>query len=197
VQLRDQNREYWFNASSLAAYFISTANFCNPLTRRELHPYEIDAVVKLQPKAVKHVLVATYLAHQGLQRFAYENQDADTFSMLEGSADMKLQTILDVAELQLFDFSLESLLGLLDEYEDALADLLSESVSKTRVVCVRHMDITMKRGIFCPYALSTELATIHKRLLASDDGCDCPGPTPPPILVPLLGTALLQRLKFH
>jgi hypothetical protein len=189
------NVEHWYNASSLASYFLSTACFNNPLSRRELWCWEVLKIANKVSSGLRPVLLATYVAREALQKEAYEAQGSGLDAAFEESADDRLQAILGSAEALFFNFNLNSILEELDEYERDLAHLNLISQKKASDLCLRHRDVVAKRGFICPPNLARELGIIYTRILKKNKrgGEQQPPRTEGPCI---LRDVLLRRLEF-
>jgi hypothetical protein len=183
---------HWFDARSFASYVLATACFHNPLTRREMHSWEVGRLVRSQPRLLRDVIRGTFQARHALQKFAYESEGMDLASSVVASIDTCLQDMLKVAELNFFDFSLLLVQDLLEAYEDLLLDLHSFSTEKARAACVRHRAVMEKRGLLCPEELLGEVKLLHSHWEQSRrEEAEERAP------VPLLKEWVLQRLKFR
>lgn len=184
---------HWFNASSLASYFISTACFNNPLSRRPLWCWEVNRILLMQPRRMRPLIAATYIARFALQKDAHENEGAGLASSVEESLDIAFERLLCKAELLFFEFRLEGFFAGLEDYEDNLLDLVCVSQGRAKTLCLRHREVVKNRGIFCPQLLGAELADIQERLVMKKSG----GPSDAADHIPILKTALMRRLQFQ
>jgi len=185
--------QHWFSASSLASYFVSTARFCNPLSRRPLWCWEINRILLMQPRAARPLIAATYIARFALQKDAHENDGADLVSSVEESLDAGLQNLLSDAEECFFDFQVEGSFAELEEYEDNLRYLARLSRTRAQTLCLRHHEIAKNRGVFCPQLLCSELDAIQEKILMKRPVVESPLTDP----MPILKAALLRRLQFQ
>lgn len=185
---------HWFDERSFASYVLATACFHNPLTRRDLHSWEVGRLVRSQPRATRELLKGTFQARVALQKFAYESEGMDVASSVAASIDTCLQDLLRIAELNFFDFSLLLVTDHLEVYEDLLQELHSLSTEKGRAACVRHRSVLEKRGLLCPTELLEEVKLLHSLWEGSHHQGEAAEDRAP---VPLLKEWVLQRLKFR
>jgi len=158
VELAEPNgSRHRFAAASLAAYFLKTACFCSPLSRRELFFWEVAKVLRRAPAGLRAPLLATWMARQALQRAAYERQGLDQAWELEETLDQLLQELLDVGEAYLFDFEPAAVQPELLRYRAMLASLHREGPEQARQLAARHAAVAERRGVFCPAALAAAL----------------------------------------
>ena len=184
--------EHWYSASSLASYFIATACFCNPLSRRPLWCWEVNRILQMQPRSLRPLITATYKARFALQKDAHENDGAGLASSTEETLDANLQSLLSEAEMLFFDFRVDGFLAELEEYEENLRDLVSLSAAHAKSVCLRHREVAYNRGIYCPGRLAEELKDIQDKIVLKR-GVAAREITEP---MPILKVALLRRLEF-
>jgi len=182
---------HWFDVRSFVSYLLSTACFHNPLSRRDLHSWEVSRLIRSQPSGTRSLIRATFLAKDALQRYSYESEGMDIVSNTITYIDACLQELLKIAENNFFDFSLLLVVEHIQSYEDLLVDLHSLSLEKARATCLRHKAVLQQRGILCPLELLEDIKQIH----ASWE--DVPrGETEERSPEPLLKEWILQRLKF-
>jgi hypothetical protein len=93
-----------------------------------------------------------------------------------------------------FDFRLEGFCDDLEDYEDALLDLVCLSQARAKHLCLRHREVAKNRGIFCPQLLGAELDDIQERVVIKMSGMMSSATADP---TPILKTALLRRLQFQ
>lgn len=190
--------EQWHSAKSLAGFFLTTANFCNPLSRRQLRCWEVFKIVDRQPRRLRPLLVATYIARAVLQRYKFESEGADLASTTEEALDEMLHGMLADVEGLSFDFRPRSLAHGLRQYEEGLQDLFFLAKLRARALCLRHREVVKNRGFFCPPRLGAELEALQERLVlsrAGDAATTAAAAAPPPM--PILKEYLLQRLEFR
>jgi len=185
--------QHWFSAGSLASYFISTARFCNPLSRRPLRCWEVNQILFKQPAKMRPLLAATFVARFALQKDAHENAGTDLASSMEDTLDMTLEAMLSKAEKTIFEFRIERLLVELEDYEETLYDLCCISARRADSLSQRHREIAKNRGFFCPQMLASELAAIHEKIVVDQNVRDGEVQVP----MPILKEALLRRLRFN
>ena len=185
--------QHCFDARHFATYALTTGCFNNPLSRRALRSWEVEKLVLMQARAVRHVLRATYACRDALQRFYGETEGMDMVSDLTERLDVFLQDTLAVAERNFFDFSLPLVEDKLDAYEDLLGQLQLESEKKARALRARHKSVIAHRGVLCPFELVEEIKEIHSSWDEQDErrAGDCAHPTP------LLKEWALRRLRFR
>ena len=183
--------EQWHSASSLAAFFIATANFCNPLSRRQLRCWEISKVIKKQPGRLRPLLAATYRARVSLQKYRLETEGFDATSDAEESLDGALGDILSAIEGFSFDQRPRGLTYLLSRYEDGLRSLVLLSPARAKMLCLRHRDVVKNLGFFCSPWVAADLAKLQEELVLryAEDVEES-------AIVPILKEYLLQRLDF-
>lgn len=158
VELREPGgAQHRFAAPGLASYFLKTACFSNPLSRRELHAWEVARVMSRLPELEWPLLIATYVARRHLQRLAYETQGFDALLDLEEQIDEQLQTMLGLAEACPFDFELDFVLSELHRYRVMFGELHREDEGRAKSLCLRHDATAERRGLFCPQALAAAL----------------------------------------
>ena len=195
---------HWYNASSLAAYFLSTACFCSPLSRRQLWCWEVTKILAKQPPRTQPLLWATYIAREPLQKALHQQEGTDmAAAALEDSADERLQGMLRDAEGAFLVFDLGRTIDDLDDYEDDVTELMFLATDKARCLCHRHKEIISKRGLFCPPELADGVQAAHDRVLrrASDLEADGQGPdrqrkNRDQACSSVLQQALVRRLEF-
>jgi len=183
--------EHWFNSSSLSQYFLATASFCNPLSRRILWFWEVMNVVQKQPKNLRSILIATYKARDFLQKDAREHEGSDTFSAMEDMADESLQAILEKAELCFCSFTPSAVEGSLSTYEDDLLDICEADPARAVKVCIRHSEVVCKRGLLCPLELKGEFQDIHDKIIKKYKSA-----VSAPVHKSILAAALARRMSF-
>jgi hypothetical protein len=193
VRLLEANGvENWFSAASLAAYFIATARFCSPLSRRSLWCWEVIRISRLQPRRLQPLVGATYIARFALLKDAYENEGRDPTSAAEEGLDASFQSLLARAEACFFEYPLECFLDDLDDYGDALYDLARLSMQRATAVCGRHREVVSNLGIICPPQLGAAIGGIQDIVVLKK---------PPPqgnesLPSSILKSYLLKRLDF-
>jgi len=189
--------EQWHSAKSLADFFLATANFCNPLSRRPLRCWEVFKIADRQPR-LRPLLVATYVARAVLQRYRLESEGVDLASTTEEALDETLQGMLADVEGFSFDVRPRSLAHSLRQYEQGLWNLSHLAKSRARALCLRHREVVKNRGFFCPPRLGEELEALQERLVLGGVGTAATtaavAAAPP---TPILKEYLLQRLEFR
>ena len=183
--------EQWHSASSLAAFFLVTANFCNPLSRRQLRCWEVTKIIQKQPRQLRPLLAATYTARFALQKYRLETEGSDLASSTEESLDETLHRMLSAVEGLSFDYRPHGIAYALSQYEDGLQDLVLLSHTRARKLCLRHREVVKNRGFFCPPRLAEDLAKLQEELVLRHAAEASEGLT-----MPILKEYLLQRLEF-
>jgi hypothetical protein len=183
--------EQWHSASSLVAFFLVTANFCNPLSRRQLRCWEVAKIIQKQPRRLRPLLAATYTARLALQKYRIETEGSDLASTTEESLDETLHRILADVEGFSFDYRPRGLTYALSQYEDGLQDLALLSRDRARKLCLRHREVVKNRGFFCPPPVAADLEKLQDELVLRHAA-----QAAEPHAVPILKEYLLQRLEF-
>ena len=194
VRLLEANGvENWFSAASLAAYFIATARFWSPLSRRPLWCWEVVRVMRLQPRRLQPLVGATYIARFALLKDAYENEDRDSTSTAEEDLDASFQSMLARAEACFFECHLECFMDDLDDYEDALHNLARLSLQRATAVCRRHREAVSNLGVICPPQLGAAIRGIQDGVVLKKSPPQGNASLPSSILK----SYLLKRLDFQ
>ena len=152
-----------FDANALARYFLHTAQFENPLTRRSLLPAEVRRLGKLVGVQLWAAVEATYAMRHRL-RCWMESNDLNVLEALAGEA---LQRLLDASE------DGEYCGGDLTEYYEALQQLGDASASRLRSTTVHHAALLARR--FVESEVAESLLMAHRveleHALGADDDC--------------------------
>ena len=153
----------------------------------------MNRILLMQPRKVRPLIAATYIARYALQKDARENEGADLASSVEESLDLGFERMLSKAEMMFFEFRLEGFFAALEDYEDNLLDLVCLSRERAKTLCLRHREVAKNRGMICPLQLNAELADIQERIVMKRSAGVSDDQDP----MPIIKTALLRRLLFQ